>query len=416
MHPFNPLGYRPGGNRGIGWFSRQYDPLRVYAERLAFLGGTGGVNINNNPQNMRKYKIGDIVQYGDELVTVVAFQNGHEAGYLTQRNSNDYHRGDADAVDENGNEIDFSNEPPNKYWVNEYDLGEVASSKEPPKPIFDTSSFEKLILPQKEKDEIIAVMKQQQNQSKLFTEWGLAETIEYGKGMTFLFYGTPGTGKTWGANCIAKTLGKKLHVISAAEIQSSEPGAANRNLQEAFKKAKDGVLLLDECDSLITSRNDVGMVLASEINTLLTEIEKTEGVVVLTTNRADTLDEALERRISLIIEFPFPNQEMRKQIWEKLLPEKMPRGKYATVEKLSEYNLSGGQIKNVILQAARLAVADEKNKVELSHFESAIERVQVSKSLMGKDSRYRQKLVRDIEKVVGKKKERVIEEETDITK
>lgn len=196
------------------------------------------------------------------------------------------------------------------------------------------------------------------------------------------------TGKTWGANCIAKSLGKKLSVISAAEIQSSEPGGANRAIQAAFRDAKKKVLLLDECDSLITSRSQVGMIIGSEINTLLTEIEKFEGVCILTTNRIETLDEALERRIALIVEFPNPNFEARVGIWKRLLPAKMPLGKDVKVNVLAEFSLTGGQIKNVILQAARMAVANNQSKVGLEHFDAAISRVSKSKGLLGKTGRY----------------------------
>ena len=252
----------------------------------------------------------------------------------------------------------------------------------------DLEKLEALVLNESAKQEIVALLKQHEHGTKLFEEWGLGETIEYGKGMTFLFHGGPGTGKTWGANCIAKSLGKKLSVISAAEIQSSEPGGANRAIQAAFRDAKKKVLLLDECDSLITSRSQVGMIIGSEINTLLTEIEKFEGVCILTTNRIETLDEALERRIALIVEFPNPNFEARVGIWERLLPSKMPLGKDVKVKTLAEFSLTGGQIKNVILQAARMAVANNESKVGLEYFDAAISRVSKSKGLLGKTGRY----------------------------
>lgn len=255
---------------------------------------------------------------------------------------------------------------------------------------FDLAKLDSLVIAKEVKDEIQAVLKQHKNSKKLFEEWGLAETIEYGKGMTFLFHGTPGTGKTWGANCIAKVVGQELLTLGAAEIQTSEPGGANRNIQNAFKTAKEEgkVLFLDECDSLITSRDDVGMILGSEINTLLTEIEKYEGICILATNRIENLDEALERRISLIVEFPEPTFDQRKAIFEKLIPKKMPLGKDVLMEKLAEHKLTGGQIKNVVIQAARLALSDEAKQVDLKYFDSAIERLQKSKSLMGSRARY----------------------------
>ncbi len=137
------------------------------------------------------------------------------------------------------------------------------------------------------------------------------------------------------------------------------------------------------------------MVLGGEINTLLTEIEKFEGVCILATNRIETLDEALERRISLIVEFPEPTHPQRQQIWKKLIPKKMPLEKDVVVEKLADHKLTGGQIKNAVLQAARLALATDAKTVTLAHFESAVARIQKSKSLMGTASRYRQGLVKE---------------------
>lgn len=270
-------------------------------------------------------------------------------------------------------------------------------SKPKAKLVFEPAKLDALVIDQKVKDEIVAVLQQHKNHDKLFDEWGLGEIIEYGRGMTFMFYGGPGTGKTYGATCIAKALGTELLVLSAAEIQSSEPGGANRAIQEAFKEAKRAgkVIFLDECDSLIASRNDLGMVLASEVNTLLTEIEKFEGVAILATNRVEHMDEALERRISLIVEFPKPDYENRKKIWARLLPKKMPLAKEVVIEDLAKEELTGGQIKNIVLQAARMALAGDCSKVDKKHFDLAIARIKKSKNLMGSASRYRQGIVRD---------------------
>lgn len=250
----------------------------------------------------------------------------------------------------------------------------------------DTSKLDALVLDDKVKQEITALLYQHKHAAKLFDEWGLKDTIEYGKGMTMMFYGPPGTGKTWGANCIAKALNKELLTIGAAEIQTSEPGGANRNIQQAFEEAtkKNKVLFIDECDSLISNRANLGMILASEINTLLTEIEKFEGVCILATNRIDDMDPALERRLALIVEFPLPNFEQRVAIWKRLIPSKMPLHSDVTVEKLAENEMAGGLIKNVVLQGARLAISENSSSVEMGHFERALERVSASKGLMGK--------------------------------
>lgn len=285
----------------------------------------------------------------------------------------------------------------------------------PKKKVLDEKSLDALVLEGSVKKEIMAVLKQHENSGKLFDEWGLGETIEYGRGMSMMFWGGPGTGKTWGAHCIAKALGTTLLQISVAEIQSSEPGAAERNLQEAFKTAKDEgkVLFLDECDSLITTRADLGMVLAGQVNCLLTEIEKFEGVTILATNRIETMDEALERRLALIVEFPFPKYAQRTEIWRKMLPKKLPLAEGLTPEVLAQPKFSGGQIKNIILQAARLAVAEGQDVVTKENFDSAVARLNKSKGIMGRLERSRTGRPRD-DMQVGVSTNRQIEQKVDL--
>lgn len=261
------------------------------------------------------------------------------------------------------------------------------------KPVLklNEQALDALVLSKDVKKEIVAVVKQHEHRDKLFDEWGLGSVIEYGKGMTMMFWGGPGTGKTWGAHCIAKALGQELLIISAAEVQSSEPGATERNIQDAFKSATEDnkVLFLDECDSLITTRSDLGLVLAAQVNCLLTEIEKFEGVCILATNRIETMDEALERRLALIVEFPFPKYSQRVEIWRKLLPKKLPLAEGVSSDVLAQPKFTGGQIKNIILQAARLAVAEDAKEVTQAHFDSAVVRINKSKGIMGKVERSR---------------------------
>lgn len=281
----------------------------------------------------------------------------------------------------------------------------ITEAKKVGKPIaLDLTPFDQLVMDKTTKDEIIAVLRQHEHSKKIFEDWGLGELIPYGRGMTYLFYGGPGTGKTWAAHCMAKATGKELLTIGAAEIWSSEPGASNRAIQAAFQEAKKSnkILFIDECDSLVSSRDGAGMVIGAEINTLLTEIEKFEGVLVLATNRIEHLDAALERRISLIVEFPDPDLLQRTEIWKKLTPAKMPLEKGMSFDKLGEYKLTGGQIKNCILQAARLAVADGSTEVKASHIAAAITRMQASKNLMGTASHYNQviKVSRDIDRKI----------------
>jgi len=266
----------------------------------------------------------------------------------------------------------------------------------------DFTKLDRIVVAPEVREDIVSVLKQHKYSNKLFQEWGLGEIMEYGRGMTMMFYGPPGTGKTGMARVIAEAMGKELSIISAAEIQSSEPGGANRAIQEAFKnaKAKNMILFLDECDSLIQSRADLGMILASEVNTLLTEIERFEGVCILATNQVTRLDEALERRISLIVEFPRPTEAQRRVIWKTMLPEKLPLHEDVIIEELAKHDYSGGEIKNIILSSARLAISSESEKVAMVHMTAAMERLAKSRGLMGSKSNYDQRAREDYQ--VGK--------------
>lgn len=276
------------------------------------------------------------------------------------------------------------------YSVNDYsDMSDLTVHKEKKaqsKPVNVDECLKSVILPEDVKSDILAVLKQSVKQDKIFNEWGLGETIAYGKGMTFLFWGGPGTGKTLTAKSIANGLGKELIVMDTGMTQSQEPGYAQRIMTQMFEQAtkKKAVLLLDECDSFVASRTHLGMILGSEVNHLLTEIEKFEGILILTTNRIEDLDEAVERRISLIVEYKDPSPEQRKAIFESIIPKKMPLSDCVDLDTISlDYPLTGGQIKNVVLQAARLAAADDADSVKYEHFRAAIKRILASRGRMG---------------------------------
>jgi SpoVK/Ycf46/Vps4 family AAA+-type ATPase len=333
---------------------------------------------------MAKFRIGDRVHFdwnedGDDLGTIRGSRNGHiewSVAWDDEPREIDWVDADDLVKDRTASNVDVASKPE----------GAVKNTTKVSDDELNKKELDRLIIEDEKREEIEAVLKQHKFADKIFEEWGLGETIEYGKGMTMLFWGPPGTGKTWGATCISKALGKELQVVNPSMIQSSEPGGANRAIEAAFAEAKesDKVLFFDECDGLICNRENVGMIIGSEINTLLTCIEQFEGVCILCTNMIGSLDKALERRISLIIEFAEPNEEARTLIWGKMLPSKMPLEKGVTPKSLAKTELTGGQIKNVILGAARKAVATNSAKVMKEHFASAITNTTKNSGLMGK--------------------------------
>ncbi len=203
----------------------------------------------------------------------------------------------------------------------------------------------------------------------VFDKWGVNDHFEKGLTNSILLHGPPGTGKTMVSESIASVLGQNLMRIGNADIQSNIPGKTEKNITEIFSEAKkkNAVIMLDECDSMLYNRDAVGMIMSAEINHFLQEIERFDGVVILTTNRLHKLDGALQRRIIAKVELPMPTLEARKLIWKKLIPKKVPKEKI-DINVLSEPEISGGDIKNAILLAIRRAIAKNLEKVTMQHF------------------------------------------------
>jgi|GEM_PF-1729849 len=191
----------------------------------------------------------------------------------------------------------------------------------------------------------------------------LAQTLGYQSGSTILalFYGPPGTGKTFTAQAIAGELKKPLARVEYANLRSKWYGEAEKNLVSCFRLAeeKDAVLLFDEADALITSRERIttGATVRQVEHTLrnifLEKIERFNGVVVLTSNLAETLDFALERRLNLKLGFSLPGVEERAKLWKKFL-KKAPLAEDVNFLELGEkFLIAGGHIKNAVLSAIR---------------------------------------------------------------
>jgi len=259
------------------------------------------------------------------------------------------------------------------------------------KPKVYKVKFDSVIMPDEKKAQIKAAISQMDNTKKIFEDWGFAEVFEKGTAVSLLFHGVPGTGKTLMAQAIADKMRQRLLIVGPAEIETSTPGGAERNIKRFFKvasgeiasppeqegskavKAKH-VLLFDECDSLITNRDNVGIIMRGQINTLLSELEFFEGIVIFTTNSVKSLDPAMERRITAKVEFEFPNQEARRKIWDRMIPKKAPIDSDVSLDKLSEFQFSGGNIKNIVLNAARHASYLKLKSINYDCFLTAMEK------------------------------------------
>lgn len=228
-------------------------------------------------------------------------------------------------------------------------------------------SYDDVILSESSKLAINDALTQIDNHDLIFNTWGFGNILEKGKAISMLFYGPPGTGKTLMAQAIADKYNYNLKVISSAEIESSEPGQAERNIKaffEAANKDRRTVLLFDECDSLIADRRDVGMILGAQINTLLSSLEAYEGIAIFTTNRLEKMDEAFNRRLSLKLEFAMPDAEQRVKIWKRMFPPQAPLSDDIDWNNLASIPIAGGYIKNIVLRAARRAANTEEKIID----------------------------------------------------
>lgn len=210
----------------------------------------------------------------------------------------------------------------------------------------------------------------------LIRKWGLGDTITYGRAVTVLFSGPPGVGKTACAEAMAHELGKPILVIDYSQIQNCWVGETEKNIVGAFRTARkhDAVLFWDEADAMFYNRDNTRQSFeVRSVNVLLQEVERFDGMCVLATNRKVSLDPALERRISLRVEFERPDHKMRVEIWKRLLPDKLPVDEDVDIERLAGEELTGGEIKNVVLNAARLAlVRGPRGPVAMGDFIEAL--------------------------------------------
>ncbi|MBN1944304.1 MAG: AAA family ATPase [Bradymonadales bacterium] len=197
------------------------------------------------------------------------------------------------------------------------------------------------------------------NRQQVMNEWGFAKRLITGKGLVALFTGEAGTGKTLTAEILANELDLQLRVVSIPKVVSKWVGETEKNIREIFThaRAQNSMLLFDEADSLFSTRVKVERAqdhyLNMEVDMFLQEIERFEGIVILTTNLEANIDRAFQRRILFKIDFPVPDEMERERIWKTLIPKQTPvEGEIDYGLLADAFELTGGQIKNAIIRAA----------------------------------------------------------------
>ncbi len=233
-------------------------------------------------------------------------------------------------------------------------LDQLAQAIEP------KATWEQLELPTADKDLLRQIAAQVKHRAAVYDGWGFRERMNRGFGISVLFAGESGTGKTMAAEVIANDLKLLLYRIDLSAVVSKYIGETEKNLRRLFDAAEDGaaILFFDEADALFGKRSEVkdshDRYANIEVNYLLQRMEAYRGLAILATNMKGALDTAFLRRLRFIVDFPFPGPAERTAIWQKVFPsrEHLAGLDYA---RLSRFNLTGGNIHNIALNAAFLA-------------------------------------------------------------
>jgi len=210
--------------------------------------------------------------------------------------------------------------------------------------------------------EIVATVR---GRALVLEEWGVGRKLASSPGVTMLFSGPPGTGKTMAAEVIAAELSLDLYKIDLSTIVSKYIGETEKNLEQIFGEAQssNAILFFDEADAIFGKRSEVkdahDRYANIEISYLLQRMESYNGVTILATNLRANLDEAFTRRLQFAVDMPFPDEGYRLRIWQTLLPPGVPREPDLDFELLAHrFKLAGGNIRNILVSAAYLAAAD----------------------------------------------------------
>jgi AAA+ superfamily predicted ATPase len=240
------------------------------------------------------------------------------------------------------------------------DLGQLAAKVE------IRRGWDDLVLPEAKIAQLREICQQIRHRHVVYGDWGYSQRLGHGTGVTVLFSGEPGTGKTVAAQVIAGDASLPLYKIDLSGVVSKYIGETEKNLAKIFERARAGnaVLFFDEADALFGKRTEVSdahdRYANIETSYLLQKLEEHDGVVILASNLRANLDDAFTRRIRCVVEFPFPDEAARRRIWQSHFPLQAPLADDVDVDYLARaFPVAGGNISNIVVGAAFLAAADD---------------------------------------------------------
>ena len=264
-------------------------------------------------------------------------------------------------------------------WVERFTLGSLQApafgAAFPARRIETTLSWDDLILPESAREQIGELEDWVRHHRQLAQDWGMGGRIR--PGYRALFHGPPGTGKTMTATLLGNSTGRDVYRIDLSTIVSKYIGETEKNLAALFDRAanREWILFFDEADALFGKRTGVkdahDRYANQEVSYLLQRVEDFDGLVILSSNFRANIDEAFLRRFNAIIRFPLPTREEREEIWLRTLPDRGDRAGLA--RRLSDFELSGGNIVNIVQFAAISAIAADREEIG---FEDTLKGVQ----------------------------------------
>lgn len=286
---------------------------------------------------------------------------------------------------------------PNKLTYKDFDRGEPVKIEEVKPPTVgklvetkNVGGIDTIILNDEVKKDLKLAIHKVNNREDLMEKWGLNTIPGFDMGSYINLYGPPGTGKTISAQAIAKELGKNLLIVDYSQIISKWVGETGKQISKIFQEAQDNncVIFFDEADSLLSKRiaisSDTSNSVNQNRNILMQEMDRYKGVMIFATNLFGNYDEAINRRIAQHVEFKLPDLDSLKEIIKAHIPKKTPKGRLHIAEIASKcIGLSGGDIRNVCLNAIFTASMASEKKLTQSMIDLEVEKMLKSKKSAG---------------------------------